>query len=295
VKLNDTHGSQLLLKWNLSSLITGASCAQAFSVEYSQHGGGWRGWSRWSAVAACALLVRQYPPRPDLYSCTKDLVRIDCGKRMLFRVVAHNLFNPKRLEAKSSSSEATIECKKGKFMVRTPHVLSYEEERRRRLRLQGPEWAGGKKRRRRPTRRPRLRTSTTSPRLTTTGANASEVNDTSTTTRTTTSTTTTTTIAFAGEPYPTTTEAPAMTSSSSTKGSLSKTLSLIALITQETLILLPGKYSSAHSGDSYEVRHNLKDFQRRRQDLSFCYRYLAYDLADSCRNQGQIHPGNDCH
>ncbi len=49
-------------------------------VEYRQFGPGRLGWSVWSSVAACAILV-QNPMGASNFSCTRDLADIDCEKR----------------------------------------------------------------------------------------------------------------------------------------------------------------------------------------------------------------------
>ena len=57
-------------------------------MEYQQVGAGRMTWSQWSAMVGCAPF-RQHPDQHE-FSCHRRLAKEMCGRRVRYRVVAHN-------------------------------------------------------------------------------------------------------------------------------------------------------------------------------------------------------------
>ena len=85
------HGHQISavsISWTVDQLLFAPDCADAWEVEQQQVGGGRLSWSPWSAMVNCA----PYRTSQSLkeFSCSRRLDKEMCGKRMRYRVVAHN-------------------------------------------------------------------------------------------------------------------------------------------------------------------------------------------------------------
>ena len=134
------------MSWNADEIIlTGRSCIQAFEVEQQvsltrpkhvdssfsilhipdlkdhvtkppistqEFGRGRRRWSPWSSLVSCAIVLEGTENRrKSEFSCGKWLRSNDCGKRVRFRVLGHNIFNVERPRSSSTHEGVLIQCK----------------------------------------------------------------------------------------------------------------------------------------------------------------------------------------
>lgn len=133
-----SNEKRVSVSWNADEIIlTGRSCIQAFEVEQQEFGRGRRRWSPWSSLVSCAIVLEGTENRrKSEFSCGKWLRSNDCGKRVRFRVLGHNIFNVERPRSSSTHEGVLIQCKnniRGKraFYVRAPHRKRYQKVERK--------------------------------------------------------------------------------------------------------------------------------------------------------------------
>ena len=85
------HGHQISgvwISWTVDQVLFSPDCADAWEVEHQQVGGGRLSWSPWSAMVSCA----PYRTSQSLkeFSCSRRIDKEMCGRRVRYRVVAHN-------------------------------------------------------------------------------------------------------------------------------------------------------------------------------------------------------------